>query len=78
MTMCDAELTICSRDLDIVFFVYLYQRWIYPIDKKRVNEYGMTGEDSPPQDKPNAGKDEGPDGAAEGNRVPVGVKEKVS
>lgn len=21
---------------DIVFFVYLYQRWIYPVDKKRI------------------------------------------
>ena len=29
---------------DIVFFIYLYQRWIYPIDPKRVNEFGLTGE----------------------------------
>ncbi|XP_022809418.1 cleft lip and palate transmembrane protein 1 homolog [Stylophora pistillata] len=33
----------CFRD-DIVFFIYLYQRWIYPIDPKRVNEFGLTGE----------------------------------
>lgn len=29
---------------DIVFFIALYQRWIYPIDPKRVNEFGTTGE----------------------------------
>ncbi|CAH3040787.1 unnamed protein product [Porites lobata] len=33
----------CFRD-DIVFFIALYQRWIYPIDPKRVNEFGTTGE----------------------------------
>lgn len=34
----------CFRD-DIVFFIYLYQRWIYRVDPKRVNEFGTTGED---------------------------------
>lgn len=29
---------------DIVFFIALYQRYIYPIDPKRVNEFGTTGE----------------------------------
>ena len=29
----------CLRD-DLIFVVYLYQRWLYPIDKKRVNEFG--------------------------------------
>ena len=33
----------CFRD-DIIFFIYLYQRWIYPIDKKRTNEFGTPGE----------------------------------
>lgn len=27
-----------------MFFIALYQRWIYPIDPKRVNEFGTTGE----------------------------------
>jgi hypothetical protein len=36
----------CFRD-DIIFLVYLYQRWIYPVDKKRVNEFGQAGEDPP-------------------------------
>jgi hypothetical protein len=29
----------CFRD-DIVFFIYLYQRYLYPVDKSRVNEFG--------------------------------------
>ena len=33
----------CFRD-DVVFVIYLYQRWLYPIDKKRHNEYGETFE----------------------------------
>lgn len=27
---------------DVVFVVYLYQRWLYPVDKTRVNEYGQA------------------------------------
>lgn len=34
----------CLRD-DVIFFVYLYQRWIYPVDDKRANEYGQVAED---------------------------------
>ena len=33
----------CLRD-DVVFFVYLYQRWQYPVDKTRVNEFGRAYE----------------------------------
>nr|XP_009860652.1 cleft lip and palate transmembrane protein 1-like protein [Ciona intestinalis] len=35
----------CFRD-DIVFFCYLYQLWLYPVDKKRANEYGVSYEAS--------------------------------
>jgi len=31
----------CFRD-DLVFIIYLYQRWIYPVDKKRINEFGQV------------------------------------
>jgi len=31
----------CLRD-DVVFFVYLYQMWLYPIDKTRANEFGRA------------------------------------
>lgn len=34
----------CFRD-DLVFVIYLYQRWKYPVDKKRTNEFGQGGED---------------------------------
>ena len=30
---------------DLIFVIYLYQRWIYKVDKKRVNEFGFGGED---------------------------------
>ena len=40
----DFVLSCACSLVDIVFFIYLYQRWIYPIDPKRVNEYGLTGE----------------------------------
>lgn len=29
---------------DIVFFIFLYQRWIYKVDKSRVNEFGFSGD----------------------------------
>jgi len=30
---------------DVIFLAMLYQRWIYKVDKTRVNEFGFTGED---------------------------------
>ncbi|KAG0485139.1 hypothetical protein HPP92_009218 [Vanilla planifolia] len=33
---------------DVVFLIYLYQRWIYPVDRTRVNEFGFGGEDQQP------------------------------
>jgi hypothetical protein len=29
---------------DLIFFIYLYQKWIYPTDMKRTNEFGLTGD----------------------------------
>ncbi|XP_038076311.1 cleft lip and palate transmembrane protein 1-like protein [Patiria miniata] len=43
ITMPTAHRLACFRD-DIVFVLYLYQRWLYPVDKSRVNEYGMSFE----------------------------------
>lgn len=34
----------CFRD-DVIFVIYLYQMWVYKVDKTRVNEYGQGGED---------------------------------
>uniref|UniRef100_A0A1I8AYB9 Cleft lip and palate associated transmembrane protein n=1 Tax=Meloidogyne hapla TaxID=6305 RepID=A0A1I8AYB9_MELHA len=35
----------CFRD-DIIFLIYIYQRWIYRVDPKRINEFGTSGEDN--------------------------------
>ncbi|KAF9436689.1 hypothetical protein BGZ76_003223 [Entomortierella beljakovae] len=34
----------CLRD-DVVFFIYLYQRWAYRTDHTRANEFGQVGEE---------------------------------
>ncbi|KAH9495948.1 Cleft lip and palate associated transmembrane protein 1 [Bulinus truncatus] len=51
ITMPTAHRLACFRD-DVVFIIYLYQRWLYPVDKKRANEYGIsyTEEDSVTQE----------------------------
>ncbi|KAF6031791.1 CLPTM1L [Bugula neritina] len=41
ITMPTAHRVACFRD-DLVFLVYLYQRWLYPVDKTRVNEFGQS------------------------------------
>jgi hypothetical protein len=33
---------------DIIFFIYLYQRWAYKVDYTRVNEFGQGGDDEEP------------------------------
>mmetsp|Transcript_43509 Transcript_43509/g.113252 ORF Transcript_43509/g.113252 Transcript_43509/m.113252 type:complete len:199 (-) Transcript_43509:1351-1947(-) len=33
----------CFRD-DLIFGIYLYQRWKYPVDKTRANEFGQVFE----------------------------------
>ncbi|KAJ8606265.1 hypothetical protein MRB53_041087 [Persea americana] len=30
---------------DVVFFIYLYQSWVYRVDKTRVNEFGQGGDE---------------------------------
>ena len=55
----------CLRD-DLVFFVYLYQRWLYPVDKKRVNEFGRAYEDDEDgEEKKENGKDDEKEAAKE-------------
>ena len=48
ITMPTSHRLACFRD-DVVFLVYLYQRWLYPVDKSRVNEFGESYEESPPR-----------------------------
>jgi len=35
----------CFRD-DVVFLIFLYQKWIYPVDMGRANEYGFVPEEA--------------------------------
>ncbi|XP_017900166.1 PREDICTED: cleft lip and palate transmembrane protein 1-like protein isoform X4 [Capra hircus] len=50
ITMPTSHRLACFRD-DVVFLVYLCQRWLYPVDKSRVNEFGESYEEAP-QRKP--------------------------
>jgi len=36
----------CLRD-DVIFFIFLYQKWVYKTDMTRVNEYGTSGDGTP-------------------------------
>merc|ERR1712232_724822 len=42
----------CFRD-DIVFFIYLYQRWLFPVDTSRPVEGGGPAEIEVPETKTN-------------------------
>jgi hypothetical protein len=43
---------------DVIFFVYLYQRWIYKVDYSRVNEFGQGGEEVEEETKEKKKKEE--------------------
>ncbi|KHN86212.1 Cleft lip and palate transmembrane protein 1-like protein [Toxocara canis] len=53
ITMPMSHRVACFRD-DVVFVVYLYQRYLYPVDRTRVNEYGESFEEQ--ADPSNNGK----------------------
>ncbi|PAA90389.1 hypothetical protein BOX15_Mlig023603g1 [Macrostomum lignano] len=37
----------CFRD-DVIFIIYMYQRWLYPVDKSRTNEFGQSFDEAEP------------------------------
>ncbi|KAI1438793.1 cleft lip and palate transmembrane 1 [Xylaria sp. CBS 124048] len=39
---------------DVIFFIYLYQRWAYKVDYTRVNEFGQGGDDDEPAEEAKA------------------------
>ncbi|KAK7731753.1 hypothetical protein SLS53_008697 [Cytospora paraplurivora] len=45
---------------DIIFFVYIYQRWAYAVDYTRVNEFGQGGDDEVEEEKTEKEKKELP------------------
>jgi hypothetical protein len=54
---------------DVIFFIYIYQSWVYKVDYTRVNEFGQGGDDEEEEDakvaakpiaaSPNAGSGQG-------------------
>uniref|UniRef100_A0A8D9DP68 Lipid scramblase CLPTM1L n=1 Tax=Cacopsylla melanoneura TaxID=428564 RepID=A0A8D9DP68_9HEMI len=54
ITMPTMHRLACFRD-DIIFLIYLYQRWLYPVDKRRLDENSdmsaESNEQIPPLDK---------------------------
>lgn len=65
----------CLRD-DLVFFVYLYQMWLYPIDKTRPNEYGIAYEQTEEEKEVAAAKEAAEKGKGKGAAGAVGAKKK--
>jgi len=64
----------CFRD-DVIFFIYLYQRWIYPVDYSRVNEFGLV----PKEKEEDNTMEEKEEGEEEKNKKEnVQVKEDMS
>ncbi|KAG7289032.1 hypothetical protein NEMBOFW57_005393 [Staphylotrichum longicolle] len=55
---------------DVIFFIYLYQRWAYKIDYTRVNEFGQGGEDEEEVDKK--------DNKEEQETLPAGLAEETA
>ncbi|KAK5073537.1 hypothetical protein LTR64_007327 [Lithohypha guttulata] len=51
---------------DVIFFVWLYQKWAYKVDYTRVNEFGQGGEDDANVDKTNAGNEKTDEKAVQG------------
>lgn len=67
----------CFRD-DIVFFIFLYQRWIYKVDAKRVNEFGFSAEMLAEEKVKKDGKAiEGPPAEEAPAAAPAAAEEKV-
>merc|ERR1719210_1800890 len=64
---------------DLIFFIYLYQKWIYPTDMKRTNEFGITGEQAEgnqPVEAPTAGEATNPAEEPTGKEETAAVEPK--
>merc|ERR1712137_1534239 len=77
ITMPTAHRVACFRD-DFVFVIYLYQRWLYPVDKSRINEFGFSAESDAEVDSEREVDDEINEetGAGEGEEAPKTLEEK--
>ncbi len=61
---------------DVIFFIYLYQRWAYKVDYTRVNEFGQGGDDDEEAEKKDAEKKQEslPSGPAESTAKSTGAE----
>ena len=66
----------CFRD-DIVFFIYLYQRYKYRVDPKRLNEFGTSGETGQNKGTPGDQKQER-SGVADSSTTKVATTEPLN
>ncbi|TQS33066.1 hypothetical protein Golomagni_06604 [Golovinomyces magnicellulatus] len=62
---------------DIIFFIYIYQRWAYTTDYTRVNEFGQGGDDDEPEKKDEAKADAKAVAAGDIKQVEAEVKDKA-
>ena len=67
----------CFRD-DIVFAIFLYQRYIYRVDMSRVNEFGHRGEETDEAKEEDNGAAAAAGGEGEGGKKAEGKKSKRS
>lgn len=58
---------------DVVFFIYLYQRWIYRVDKTRANEFGYTEEQAEGEEEESEGEDKREGSKSEGKAKKAGA-----
>jgi hypothetical protein len=49
----------CFRD-DVVFVVWIFQCWLYPVDPSRANEFGFIAREAEGDESDEDGPDEGP------------------
>ncbi|KAF2280395.1 cleft lip and palate transmembrane 1 [Westerdykella ornata] len=61
---------------DVIFFIYLYQTWIYKVDYSRVNEFGQGGDEEEEEEKKANKPLRAPAGADKGLKVPDQEKVK--
>ncbi|KAF1967365.1 cleft lip and palate associated transmembrane protein 1 [Bimuria novae-zelandiae CBS 107.79] len=61
---------------DVIFFVYLYQTWVYKVDYSRVNEFGQGGDEEEEEEKKANQPLKAPTGGERGLKVPD--QEKVA
>jgi len=70
---------------DVIFFVYLYQMYMYKVDYSRINEFGQGGEDEEVEEKDanqplraNAGGDKAPKVPVKDAKPQVSEKDDVA